>query len=42
VVDRLLWVNHLGAEPGTRHSGLLSLSLPSVQARMSTWLKLGE
>jgi len=25
----------------TRHPGLLSLSLPSVQAGMSTWRKLG-
>jgi len=27
---------------GTRHAGLLSLSLPSVQAGMSTWRQLGE
>jgi len=26
----------------TRHPGLLSLSLPSVQAGMSTWRQLGE
>ena len=27
---------------GTRHPSLLSLSLPYVQAGMSTWRKLGE
>ena len=27
---------------GTRHPGLLSLSLPSVQAGMSTWRNLEE
>jgi len=26
----------------TRHPGLLSLSLPSMQAGMSTWRKLGS
>jgi len=36
-------VNYLGVEPGAgRHPGLLSLSLLSVQADMSTWRKLGE
>jgi len=40
VGDRL-WT---GKRPrrGTRHPGLLSLSLPSVQAGMSSWRKLGE